>query len=133
LWLVPTSGAKPTALTPLRTSAARDLDAWQLSSGLYLQSVGPCGPSEVNKQAADGSITPVSIPGMDNPRVVTATDWQLLVGGHLCEAVPGYALAWYNPGTMKERYLFTSGVQEVLPFPTEADAAFPTDTDTAGP
>jgi hypothetical protein len=136
LWLVPTSGAKPTALTPVRTAAggySGDLGAWQLSSGLYLQSVGPCGPSEVNKQAADGSTTPVNVPGMDSPRVVTATDTQLLVEGHLCEPVPGYALAWYNPGTKQELYLFKSGVQEVLPFPAEADPAFPTDTDTAGP
>ena len=67
LWLVPTSGAKPTALTPVRTSTSGDLDAWQLSSRFYLQSVGPCGPSEVNKQAADGSITPVNVPRHGQP------------------------------------------------------------------
>ena len=87
--------------------------------------MGPCGPSEVNKQAADGSITPVNVTGMGNSRVVTATDSQLLVEGHLCEPVPGYALAWYNPGTKHELYMFTSGVQEVLPFPTQADPAGP--------
>jgi TolB protein len=125
LWLVPTSGAKPTALTPVRTAASGDfgdLSAWQLSSGLYLQSAGPCGTVEVNKQAADGSITRVNIPGMsDSPRVVTATDSQLLVEEHLCSAGPGNALAWYNPGTQQELYLFTSGVQVVLPFPAEAN------------
>jgi hypothetical protein len=99
----------------------RACSAWQLSSGLYLQSAGPCGTLEVNKQAADGSVTRVSVPSMDSPRVVTATDSQLLVEGHVCEAVPGNALAWYNPGAKQELYLFTSGVQEVLPFPTDAD------------
>ena len=44
-----------------------------------------------------------------------------LSGGH--SAVPGNALAWYNPDTKRELYLFTSGVQKVLPFPTAADPA----------
>ena len=44
LWLVPVSGARPTALTPPRRVSSGDLgdlDAWQLPSGLYLQAAGP--------------------------------------------------------------------------------------------
>ena len=40
LWLVPVSGAPPTALTPQRTMGSPDygdVDAWQLSRGLYVQ------------------------------------------------------------------------------------------------
>jgi TolB protein len=43
LWLVPVSGARPTALTPRRSASSGDLgdlDAWQLPSGLYLQAAG---------------------------------------------------------------------------------------------
>jgi hypothetical protein len=127
LWLVPASGATPTALTPVREATSRDLgdlSAWQLSSGLYLQSAGACGTLEVNEQEASGSITPVNIPGMsDSPRVVTTTESQLLVEAHVCDAAPGNALAWYDPGTKKELYLFTSGAAEVLPFPTDAAPA----------
>ena len=116
-------GADPCPHVPVRDLG--DLDAWQLSSGPYLQSAGACGTLEVNKQAANGSITPGNIPGMnDSPRVVTATGSQLLVDAHVCgNAVQGNALAWYNPDTKKELYLFTSGAEEVLPFATEADPA----------
>jgi hypothetical protein len=61
LWLVPISGAKPSELTPARTAGDGDygdIDAWQLTSGLYLQSLGACGTVEINKQAKNGSITP---------------------------------------------------------------------------
>jgi hypothetical protein len=45
--------------------------------------------------AANGTITPVNIPGMnDSPQVVTATGSQLLVDAHVCgNAVQGNALA----------------------------------------
>lgn len=56
-------------------------------------------------------------------RVVTATDSQLLVEAHVCSEVPGNALAWYNPATKQELYLFTSGAQKVLSFPAETDPA----------
>ena len=44
LWLVPASGARPSALTPVRNPAKApgdygDIDAWRLPSGLYLQSL----------------------------------------------------------------------------------------------
>ena len=41
LWLVPTDGKRPVALTPQRNEGADlgDIGAWQLSSGLYLQAL----------------------------------------------------------------------------------------------
>jgi hypothetical protein len=114
LWLVPVSGARPTALTPVRNPAKPpndygDLDAWQLPSGLYLQSAGACGTLELNRQAANGSITKVTVPGMTNsPVVVTAYGAQLLIGQLGCEGSGGQ-LAWFNPGTGAEHWLFRTG------------------------
>ena len=57
MWLVPASGARPTALTPVRTGSfdLGDFNAWKLSSGLYVNGYGgvrepghrpPAGPRE---------------------------------------------------------------------------------------
>jgi TolB protein len=114
LWLVPASGARPTALTPVRNPAQPphdygDLDAWRLPAGLYLQSAGACGTLELNRQAANGSITKVTVPGMTNsPAVVTAYGSQLLVEQLGCEGSGGQ-LAWFNPATGAEHWLFRTG------------------------
>jgi hypothetical protein len=109
LWLVPVSGARPTALTPPRTRGfdLGDIGAWRLNSGLYLQSVGACGSIEVNKQAANGSVTPVTVPGTTNTHnaIVTADGPRLLIDpSNACMA--GAGLLWFNPGTHAEQWLF---------------------------
>jgi hypothetical protein len=114
LWLVPASGARPSALTPVRNPAEPphdygDLDAWRLPSGLYLQSAGACGTLELNRQAANGSLTGVTVPGMtDSPVVVTAYGAQLLVGQLGCDGGGG-RLAWFDPATGAEHWLFKTG------------------------
>jgi hypothetical protein len=109
LWLVPASGARPTALTPQRKPGydLGDLDAWRLSSGLYLQSAGACGTLEINKQAANGSITPVTVPGTFNTHnaIVTADGPRLLIDP-TDACLGGAGLLWYNPGTHAEQWLF---------------------------
>ncbi len=110
LWLVPSGGAKPTELTPVRKASfdLGDIDAWQLPSGLYLQSLGACGTLELNKQASDGSVTAMTVPGMtESPVVVTAAGARLLVEQHGCHG--GSQLAWYNPATGAEQWIFTAG------------------------
>lgn len=110
LWLVPANGAKPVALTPQRSSKGPDLgdiDAWRLTSGLYLQSLGACGTLEINKQAANGSVTPVHVAGTPNTHnsIVTAAGPRLLIDPQNgCQ--PGGGLLWYNPGTRAEQWLF---------------------------
>jgi len=134
LWLVPASGAKPVALTPQRTSAGGDygdIDGWRLASGLYLQSLGACGTLEFNKQNANGSITPVKVPGTLNlsTRIVTAYGPWLLVDAITgCDA-PSQSLLWFNPGTRAERWLLRApasafGVQAVVPYYSLADALY---------
>ena len=121
LWLVPVSGARPSALTPVRNPAKApndygDIDAWRLPSGLYLQSLGACGTLELNKQAGNGSITRVTVPGMaDSPVVVTAAGSRLLVEQLGCDGAGGQ-LAWYNPATKAEQWLFKSGAGEAVAY-----------------
>jgi TolB protein len=119
LWLVPVSGAKPKALTPVRKSGTDlgDLDAWPLPSGLYLQSAGACGTLELNKQAGNGSVAPVTVPGLPagaSVAVVTALGPQLLIHGLGCS--PGGQLVWFNPATRAEKWLFKTGAESVVPY-----------------
>jgi len=131
LWLVPASGAKPAALTPQRTGTGPDLGdigAWRLTSGLYLQSLGACGTLELNKQAANGSVAAVNVPGTSNTHnlVVTALGARLLIdAGNGCE--PGNSLLWYNPGSHAEQWLLKApanafGVLAVVPYYSREDA-----------
>ena len=122
LWLVPANGARPTALTPQRTTSydLGDIGAWRLSSGLYLQSLGACATLEINKQAANGSITPVNVPGTFNTHnvIVTAVGPRLLINpSDAC--LGGAGLLWYNPGTHAEQWLFgyaRHSSLDVIPF-----------------
>lgn len=125
LWLVPASGAKPSALTPVRKSGndLGDIGAWQLSSGLYLQSLGPCGTYEINKQAKNGSVTRVNVPGtVNSPVVVTATSSRLLVQTLGCDG--GGQLVWFNPATHAEQWLFKTGVVAAIAYTNKENGTF---------
>jgi TolB protein len=125
LWLVPASGARPTALTPQRTPSSADmgdLGAWRLNSGLYLQSAIACGTVVINRQNANGSVTRVNVPGTTNTnnRVLTAQGQSLLVDA-LTECPGTSSLLWFNPGTHAEKWLFRApagafGVLAAFPF-----------------
>ena len=121
LWLVPVSGARPSVLTPARNPAKPpndygDINAWRLTSGLYLQSLGACGTLEINKQAPNGSVTRVSVPGMtDSPVVVTASASRLLVEQRGCDGGGGQ-LAWFNPGTGAGQWLFRAGAGSAVAY-----------------
>jgi len=106
---VPANGKKPVPLTPQRSAAGPDLgdiDAWQLSSGLYVQGLGGCATVEVYRQAATGSITLVNVPHTsgNNNQLVTAVGARLLV--HAQTSCPGSSsLLWFNPATHAEQWL----------------------------
>jgi TolB protein len=124
LWLVPVGGARPTALTPRRSGSGGDLgdlDAWQLSSGLYLQSAGPCGVLQIFKQARGGSITLVKVPHTtgDN-HVLTAAGSRLLIQAPT-SCIGSNSLLWFNPATHSEQWLIRApgnviGVAMAIPF-----------------
>jgi hypothetical protein len=125
LWLVPVSGARPTALTrphdPRTTGDFGDLDAWRLPSGLYLQAAGACGVLHIYRQARNGSIKLVIPPHTtDDNRVLTARGSRLLVQAPT-DCVGSVSLLWYNPATHAEQWLIRPparviGVTVAVPF-----------------
>ena len=101
MWLVPASGQAPHALTPTRGSSGFDLgdfDAWQLSSGLYVDGLGACGTVVIGRQPAHGAETQVNVPGSVSSLIITATrSWLLVWRINPCR--PGGSLVWLNPAT----------------------------------
>ena len=116
LWLVPTDGKRPVALTPQRGSKGPDLGdvgGWQLSSGLYVQGLTGCGTMAIFKQAANGSIKVVNVPGAsgNNNQIVTALGARLLV--HAQTGCPGSSsLLWFNPATRAEQWLLRTPAKD---------------------
>ncbi len=121
LWLIPAGGGAATALTPQRDGHGADpfgdIGAWRLPSGLYLQALGPCGTVFIARQAPDGSLRVISIPGVsgNNNDIVTAYGPRLLVQAQT--GCPGSnSLLWFNPET--------GAVQMVLTAPDDVMGAF---------
>jgi hypothetical protein len=124
LWLVPVSGARPTALTPRRTATSGDLGdlgAWQLPGGLYLQSAGPCGVLQIFRQARGGAITLVTVPHtMGDNRVLTALGSRLLIQAPT-SCTGSVSLLWFDPATRAEQWLIrapakATGAAIAVPF-----------------
>jgi TolB protein len=129
LWLVPVSGAHPTALTPPRKVSSGDrgdLDAWQLSSGLYLQSAGPCAVLQIFKQSRSGSITLVTVPHTASiNRVLTVFGSRLLIQAPT-SCTGADSLLWFNPATHAEQWLIRApsnviGAASAIPFYSRQD------------
>jgi hypothetical protein len=129
LWLVPVSGARPTALTPPRRVSSGDLgdlDAWQLPSGLYLQAAGPCAVLQIFRQSGHGSITRVTVPHTNGDnRVLTAQGSRLLIQAPT-SCTGSNSLLWFNPATHAEQWLFRApgnvvGVAIAVPFYSRQD------------
>jgi hypothetical protein len=120
LWLMPVSGARPTALTPQRSGKGPDLgdlDAWQLPSGLYLQAASGCGVIYIAKQASDGSAITVPVPqttGNDN-QIVTANGDKLLVRAQT-SCAESTSLLWFTPTANAVQMLIRApaGIQGVI-------------------
>lgn len=131
LWLVPVNGAKPAVITPQRGASspdAGDIDGWRLPSGLYLQGAEACGAVQIFRQAANGSITLVPVPGAtgNDNWVLSASGGRLLVQAQTgCEG--SHSLLWFNPATHAEQWLLHApptqvGVQSVVAYYTRQNA-----------
>lgn len=129
-WLVPVSGATPTALTPPRTGSPDfgDMDAWQLPTGLYVEAETGCGPPFIAEQLAGGAVQ--AVPGGSASLVVATSGDLMLVQQSGC--VPGSSLAWFNPATGAKLPVLTSlanstGVVAAIPY--NADGEQPSGND----
>lgn len=116
LWLVPLSGARPTALTPQRSGSSRDLgdlDAWQISGTTYLQAAGPCGTVQIFRQASNGSITLISPAGTTgNDVIMTVSGSRMLLDAQT--GCPGsVSLLWYDPRTKAEQWLLRTPPKQI--------------------
>ncbi len=125
LWLFPVSGGKVTALTAQRGNKGPDLgdiDAFKLTSGTYLQALGPCGVEFIATQSSNGKAHQVNLPGVHyaSDTIVTGQGSSLLVEADSgCTA--GAALLWFNPQTKKVTWVLhptgkSYGVESVVPF-----------------
>jgi TolB protein len=123
MWLVPASGARPTALTPIRTGPGfdfGDFNAWQLSSGLYVDGEGACGTLVIGRQPAHGNERQVNVPGSGSSLIVNATRSTLMVE-RINGCMPGISLVWFNPATQKMKVAIAVshhqfGVTAVVPY-----------------
>jgi hypothetical protein len=100
LWLVPTSGAAPSALT--NTPVLPDLgdeDAWQVGGGTYVQDAGACGYQYLAKLNPNGTTTPVAVPAVDagDSVVVVGTYDNRLALRATVACGTGVSLVWFDP------------------------------------
>lgn len=132
LWEVPLDGGTPTALTAVNSGQENDPgfggdigdeNAWKLSSGTFLQSLGACGTVFLSKLTADGHTTQVKIPGVsDNVFVTGAANDRLLVRGQVgCSGTT--SLVSYDPAANTSTVLLGppingGGVSEALLYPS---------------
>ncbi len=125
LWLFPANGGKVTALTAQRGNKGPDLgdiNAYKLSSGTFLQALGPCGVEFIATQSADGTAHAVTLPGVHyaSDFIVTGQGSNLLVSpSNGCTA--GAALVLFNPHTKKVNWILrptgkSAGVEAAVPF-----------------
>jgi hypothetical protein len=120
LWLVPADGAKPTPLTA-QLPRSGVFGAWRVPAGLYVQTAGSSGEGRILRQAPDGSLTPVTIPGTaGNNAIVQAEGARLLVSAH-SPCFGSGSLLWFTPSTHQEQTLVspphgTEGVIGIVPY-----------------
>jgi hypothetical protein len=123
LWLVPVSGARPSAFTPVRSGPTFDLgdfNAWQLPGGLYLDAAQGCGAGTIGLQPARGPERQVQVPGAASEVIVNATRTRLEVerfGG----CVAGTSMVWFNPATRAVQVTLGThgtehGVESAVPY-----------------
>jgi hypothetical protein len=122
LWLVPVSGAPATHL--VANAHLGSIDAWRLNSGVYVQTspiqypiefpVQPatdCAVTRIFKRAANGTVRPVTIPGINGipfDQVLTAIGSRLLVQVTQVSAAcsqESQSLLWFDTATGAEQWL----------------------------
>jgi hypothetical protein len=130
LWKVPIDGGTPTALTAANSGDESDpgfgqdlddIDAWQLPSGTFLQSLGACGTVFLSRLTPDGHTTRVNVPGVsDSVGVAGATGDKLVLQAQVgCGGTT--SLLTYDPASNTPTVLLGppvngGGVETAIPF-----------------
>jgi hypothetical protein len=114
LWLVSTSGTKPSPFTLAGSPGADQGDeaAWQVGRSVYVQSEGGCGYGYVAKRNTHHTTSPVYVPledTHDSVFVLGATGDQMLVQATLA-CGPGRALLWLDPAKGAVRVVLGPGM-----------------------
>jgi hypothetical protein len=105
LWLAPIDGSPAKALTAVNDGQKgpdlRDISAWQLPAGTFVQAAGACGYQYLAKLNADGSTSSVSVSGVDPGRsvIVAGVNGDDLDLRATASCGTGQSLVDYNPGT----------------------------------
>jgi len=132
LWLMPISGASPTALTaPLPAQNPGpdygDLNAWQLDSGTYVQDAGACGMQYLARLNPDATTSPVAVPGVDtsNSVLVVGSYDNMLALRATIACGSGVSLIWFDPTADTANVVLGppingGGVIDAVPYPGEA-------------
>ena len=137
LWEVPLDGGAPAMLTAVNSGQENDpgfggdlgdVDAWQLPSGVFLQSEGACGSSFLSRLTADGHTTRVAVPGVDTRHSVwvvgASGDNTKLVVRATMNCGPGTSLLAYDPTANTSTVLLGpqvngGSVVAALPYPPQ--------------
>jgi len=127
LWLAPIDGSPPTALTAVNDGQKgpdlRDVRAWQLPAGTFVQAEGACGYQYLAKLNPDGTTSPVSVSGVEPGRsvIVAGINGADLDLRATASCGGGQSLVDYNPGTNTSTVLLGppvngGGVIAAVPF-----------------
>lgn len=134
LWKVPLDGGKPTALTGVNTHEENDphfednlgnWNAYELPSGTFLPTAGPCGTAFVSRLTPDGGTQRVDIPGVsDSAELAGVSGDKLVIVGEVgCGG--GTSLVTYDPVANTSTVLLGppitkgGGIQDALLYPSE--------------
>jgi TolB protein len=119
LWQVPIDGTTPTALTAVNSGKGDDpgfkgdygdVNAWQLPSGTFLQSIGACGTVFLSRLTSDGHTTRVNVPGVSNSVIVKGVSGDKLVLVTKAGCGPGTSLLAYDPAANSYTTLLGAGI-----------------------
>jgi hypothetical protein len=127
LWLAPIDGSPPTALTAVNDGQKgpdlRDVSAWLLPAGTFVQAEGACGYQYLAKLNPDGTTSPVSVSGVESGRsvIVAGINGADLDLRATASCGGGQSLVDYNPDTNTSTVLLGppvngGGVIAAVPF-----------------
>jgi TolB protein len=115
------------ALYPVVFVGLGDMDAWQISGGLYLQAAGPCGTVQIFRQASNGSISLISPAGTTGNDLIRTVYRSRMLPDAQTGCPGSTSLLWYDPRTKAEQWPLRTpsteiGVISAIPYYSRQNA-----------